>query len=439
MSDKVIQVENLSKKYILGHQHEGSQYKTFRDFITNGARVLSQKLLNPSQEMFDLAREEFWALKDISFEINQGDRVGIIGRNGAGKSTLLKILSRITEPTRGTVRIKGRVASLLEVGTGFHLELTGKENIFLNGAILGMSKAEIQHKFDEIVAFAEVEQFLDTPVKRYSSGMYVRLAFAVAAHLEPEILIVDEVLAVGDTQFQKKCLGKMEDVSAKEGRTVLFVSHSMNAVESLCNRGIVLESGKLYADSGAQEAIGAYLEKTHKLMYETSLAERTDRKGCGKVRAISFKILDTEGNEVNILQSGKDYYFVVGYVNNTRYPLSNVVFSFDFLDEKGNTILLFRTNFTNDNITVEPDAGYVRCKVNNFPLANGSYHFLIFLSHGEHEILDWLEDAATIKVEGGDFFGTGNPGLPTHCKILAKAEWSTLHYPQLLKEVGGLD
>ncbi|KYC39549.1 ABC transporter [Scytonema hofmannii PCC 7110] len=427
MSDKVIRVENLGKKYILSHQQEGTQYKTLRDLIANGARGLSEKLFNPSKkDKFSPSSQEFWALKDVSFEIERGDRVGIIGRNGAGKSTLLKILSRITEPTKGSIRIKGRVASLLEVGTGFHPELTGKENIFLNGAILGMSKAEIQQKFDEIVAFAEIEKFLDTPVKRYSSGMYVRLAFAVAAHLEPEILIVDEVLAVGDAQFQKKCLGKMEDVSAKEGRTVLFVSHSMNAVESLCNRGIVLESGRLYVDTGAQEAIGAYLEKTDKLMYETSLAERTDRRGSGKVKAISFKVLDAEGNEVNILQSGKDYYFEVGYVNNTGSTLSNVVFSFDFLDERGNTILLFRTNFTNNNITVEPDAGYVRCRVNNLPLANGSYHFLIFISHGEQEILDWVEDAAYVKVEGGDFFGTGNPGLSSICKILAKPEWSAL-------------
>ncbi len=242
MSDTIIKVENLGKKYIIGHQQQ-ERYTALRDVIANRAKAL----LNPFQKansQIQNSKEEFWALKDVSFEIKQGDRVGIIGRNGAGKSTLLKVLSRITEPTTGSVRIKGRVASLLEVGTGFHPELTGRENIYLNGAILGMSKAEIKRKFDEIVAFAEVEKFLDMPVKRYSSGMYVRLAFAVAAHLEPEILVVDEVLAVGDAQFQKKCLGKMEDVG-KEGRTVLFVSHNMSAIRSLCTLAIALSNGIL--------------------------------------------------------------------------------------------------------------------------------------------------------------------------------------------------
>lgn len=239
-----IKVEKLGKKYFLRHQKE-ARYTALRDVITNKLKSLGKRVFNSeSHEPItgNASVEEFWALKDVSFEIKQGDRVGIIGRNGAGKSTLLKILSRITEPTTGRVAIKGRVASLLEVGTGFHPELTGRENILLNGAILGMRRAEIVRKFDEIVAFAEVEKFLDTPVKRYSSGMYVRLAFAVAAHLEPEILIIDEVLAVGDVQFQKKCLDKMED-AAKGGRTVLFVSHNMNAIEQLCTSALLLERG----------------------------------------------------------------------------------------------------------------------------------------------------------------------------------------------------
>lgn len=249
----VISVENLSKKYIIGHQKQ-ERYTTLRDVLADGAKRFTDKLRHPfAAPGNDLTHEEFWALKDISFDIQQGDRVGIIGRNGAGKSTLLKILSRITEPTSGKASIKGRVASLLEVGTGFHPELSGRENIFLNGAILGMNKAEIKGKFDEIVAFAEIEKFLDTPVKRYSSGMYVRLAFAVAAHLEPEILIVDEVLAVGDAQFQKKCLGKMEDVG-KEGRTVLFVSHNMVAISRLCSRCIYLDHGEV-VNIGATSAV----------------------------------------------------------------------------------------------------------------------------------------------------------------------------------------
>ena len=237
MSKNIIEVRNLGKKYIINHQ-QNERYTALRDVMVNKVRNFGKNKLDTG------AQEEFWALKNISFDIKPGDKVGIIGRNGAGKSTLLKLLSRITEPTTGSIKINGRVASLLEVGTGFHPELTGRENIFLNGAILGMSKQEIKKKFDEIVEFAEVEKFLDTPVKRYSSGMYVRLAFSVAAHLEPEILIVDEVLAVGDAQFQRKCLGKMRDVS-KEGRTVLFVSHNMGAIQQLCEKGIILHKGTI--------------------------------------------------------------------------------------------------------------------------------------------------------------------------------------------------
>jgi lipopolysaccharide transport system ATP-binding protein len=249
---KIIEVRGLSKSYLINHEGKES-YTALRD-------VIAQKIFSfPNWKSTVKTQEEFWALKDIDFDIEHGDRVGIIGRNGAGKSTLLKILSRITEPTKGSIKIKGRIASLLEVGTGFHPELTGRENIFLNGAILGMSRAEIKKHFDAIVDFAEVERFLDTPVKRYSSGMYVRLAFAVAAHLEPEILIVDEVLAVGDAQFQKKCLGKMEDVSKNEGRTVLFVSHNMGVVSKLCNKGILLNKGKIEIDGGIDQIIQNYV------------------------------------------------------------------------------------------------------------------------------------------------------------------------------------
>jgi lipopolysaccharide transport system ATP-binding protein len=253
MSHPIVQVENLSKRYYLGQSSE--RYQSFRDAITQ--RVKS--LLKPRRRSTKGShRDEFWALKDVSFDIQPGDRVGIVGRNGAGKSTLLKILSQITEPTSGQIRMRGRVASLLEVGTGFHPELTGRENIFLNGAILGMSQAEIRRKFDEIVAFSEVESFLDTPVKRYSSGMYVRLAFAVAAHLEPEILIVDEVLAVGDAQFQNKCLGKMQDV-AHNGRTVLFVSHNMAAVRQLCTSALLMQCGQLVLADSAEQVVNRYL------------------------------------------------------------------------------------------------------------------------------------------------------------------------------------
>ncbi|HEY9606500.1 MAG TPA: ABC transporter ATP-binding protein, partial [Allocoleopsis sp.] len=308
MSDTVIRVENLGKKYSIGHQKQ-ERYTALRDVIVKGAKSLTSQLLKPfGTKMASPTSEEFWALKDVSFEVKQGDRIGIIGRNGAGKSTLLKILSRITEPTQGRIAIKGRVASLLEVGTGFHPELTGRENIFLNGAILGMSKAEIKRKFDEIVAFAEVEKFLDTPVKHYSSGMYVRLAFAVAAHLEPEILVVDEVLAVGDAQFQQKCLGKMEAV-AKEGRTVLFVSHNMAAVEKLCARAIVLHQGKVQYVGSQTEGITQYLMRLSNHLI--SLRDREDRQGSGEVRVIAIEIRDEKGNVLDAVKSGQtiDIYF----------------------------------------------------------------------------------------------------------------------------------
>jgi lipopolysaccharide transport system ATP-binding protein len=307
----VIIVENLGKMYHLSHKGQHQPYVALRDVIADGfkgfgrrfASMLSQSPVPSSQFS---PTEDFWALKDVSFEVNQGDRIGIIGRNGAGKSTLLKILSRITEPTEGRVRIKGRVASLLEVGTGFHPELTGRENIFLNGAILGMTRAEIKKKFDEIVDFAEIEKFLDTPVKRYSSGMYVRLAFAVAANLEPEILLVDEVLAVGDAHFQKKCLGKMEDVSTKEGRTVLFVSHNMATISSLCRRGILLDAGKLIKMGQASDVILEYYSQG------TASPAAFDNLISGKLvgddyaKLLAGSVVSTDGDictEVDITQS----------------------------------------------------------------------------------------------------------------------------------------
>jgi lipopolysaccharide transport system ATP-binding protein len=261
MNDTIIAVENLSKLYLVGHQSsQRGGYSTLRESVTKAARSFTRTAMDTlrgRQIVPGDTVEEFWALKDISFEITRGEVVGVIGRNGAGKSTLLKVLSRITQPTKGSVRLRGRVASLLEVGTGFHPELTGRENIYLNGAILGMTRAEIQRKFDEIVAFAEVESFLDTPVKRYSSGMYVRLAFAVAAYLEPEILVIDEVLAVGDVEFQRKCLGKMSDV-ARSGRTVLFVSHNQYALRALCSHGLVIQNGRASAKESIDAAINRY-------------------------------------------------------------------------------------------------------------------------------------------------------------------------------------
>jgi len=319
MSDTIIRVENLSKKYTIAHQQEG--FSTLRDLLTHKAKAISNKIIKPFGNIkTDLNREDFWALKDVSFEIKRGDRVGIIGRNGAGKSTLLKILSRITEPTCGRISIKGRVASLLEVGTGFHPELTGRENIYLNGAILGMSKVEIKKKFDEIVAFAEVEKFLDTPVKRYSSGMYVRLAFAVAAHLEPEILIVDEVLAVGDAAFQKKCLGKMEDVG-KEGRTVLFVSHNMATITQLCQKAIYLRHGQI-ADLGNINAVVAnYLTANVASNGKKNLIEyKCNTTITKKVFFTEVAIYNLDGDLASEIDVRQSFYLNLKYEIKTSIP-----------------------------------------------------------------------------------------------------------------------
>ena len=291
MTSSIISVENLGKKFVIDHQNQ-ERYTTLRDVIAKSAKRIISFPKNLRSEKHRNTQEDFWALKDLNFEVKPGDRVGIIGRNGAGKSTLLKVLSRITEPSTGRAQINGRVASLLEVGTGFHPELTGRENIFLNGAILGMGRTEIRKKFDEIVDFAEVEQFLDTPVKRYSSGMYVRLAFAVAAHLEPEILVVDEVLAVGDIQFQKKCLGKMKDVSRNHDRTVLFVSHNLASLQSLCNVGILLQKGRLIEKNGIDETISKYLSqlKSNKFLLEGI----NDKLAGEKVRLVDLKFKNDE-------------------------------------------------------------------------------------------------------------------------------------------------
>jgi lipopolysaccharide transport system ATP-binding protein len=340
MSKPIIQVEGLSKKFIIAHEGR-ERYTALRDVMVNKGKGLLQKV-----ERQPATKEEFWALKDVSFTINQGDRVGIIGRNGAGKSTLLKVLSRISEPTAGRISINGRVASLLEVGTGFHPELTGRENIFLNGAILGMSRAEIRSKFDEIVAFAEVEKFLDTPVKRYSSGMYVRLAFAVAAHLEPEILIVDEVLAVGDAQFQKKCLGKMEDVSLNEGRTVLFVSHNMAAIKTLCKTGIVLKSGKIVAQGEAGEMISSFMLKI--AADEDNFTPISD----ASVDVLDFYLSSESGENSKVFRTSENVY--VNIQLNVHDTISSLRVGFDLINSKGDVV--FRA-FDDDEDYIRRNAG----------------------------------------------------------------------------------
>ncbi|HYM60956.1 MAG TPA: ABC transporter ATP-binding protein [Thermoanaerobaculia bacterium] len=323
MAQPVIEVEHLSKRYVLGTREFG--YKTLRDALTGVFRK------TPASD-----EDELWALRDVSFQLHEGEALGIIGRNGSGKSTLLKILSRITHPTTGRARLRGRVASLLEVGTGFHPELTGRENVYLNGAILGMSQHEIRRNFDQIVAFAEIEQFLDTPVKRYSSGMYVRLAFAVAAHLTPEILIVDEVLAVGDTEFQRRCLGRMHEV-ATSGRTVLYVSHNLWSVEQLCNRAILLSSGRLVRFGKPSEIIAEYSDRRGASSWDVSAIE--DRSGTGSARITHLELLATDAHQtLSSVEFLKPFRVRIHF--EARRPIARPDFGLAVLNERGERILV---------------------------------------------------------------------------------------------------
>lgn len=408
MSDAVIRVENLGKKYIIGHQKQ-ERYLSLRDAIANGAVLLGRKLLKPSSKRFvEPTVEEFWAIEDVSFEIQQGDRVGIIGRNGAGKSTLLKILSRITEPTTGRISIKGRVASLLEVGTGFHPELTGRENIYLNGAILGMSKAEITRKFDEIVAFAEIEKFLDTPVKRYSSGMYVRLAFAVAAHLEPEILIVDEVLAVGDTQFQEKCLGKMEDV-AREGRTVLFVSHNMGAIRALCQNGILLEGGRIKVNESIDNAICHYRRKQVAVGSSYIASQKLDKPHFEKVEIYQI------GNPSNIFAINQK---IMIKFDIETYGKSELVVGIIIRNPQEIWVHHSSDEFSCEAIHT---ASQRECELPPYALGPGKYFVDVFLGKRNYELFDGVTDTLGFEVEfvgqmserttANDWKGMCGPGL----------------------------
>jgi len=356
------------------------------------------------------SKEEFWALKDVSFDIEQGDRVGIIGRNGAGKSTLLKILSRITEPTTGSIKIKGRVASLLEVGTGFHPELTGRENIYLNGAILGMSRAEIKKHFDAIVDFAETEKFLDTPVKRYSSGMYVRLAFAVAAHLEPEILVIDEVLAVGDAQFQKKCLGKMEDVSRNEGRTVLFVSHNIGAIKTLCNKGIVLNSGKVEFQGLVQESIISYTKKIVEQSHEY-----IHIKGSGEI--IVNKLKFNSGNKLSIFEFLK-ISISISIINN----VDEIEFFIILHNHEGEPLMIYFQTDCEKLFKIPYD---VKELIVNFETINNLLPGIYYLSAGifdkNKNFIDWVEMAEEFEVLS--YFDSGKPFDNRIGKVTSIAKW----------------
>lgn len=397
MAEPVIQVENLSKKYVIAHQASGS-YSTLRDSIVDGARSLGRRLA-PGQKHDRPTREEFWALKDVSFDVKRGDRLGIIGRNGAGKSTLLKILSRITEPTKGEITIHGRVASLLEVGTGFHPELTGRENIFLNGAILGMSRTEIRKKFDEIVSFAEVEKFLDTPVKRYSSGMYVRLAFAVAAHLEPEILIVDEVLAVGDVQFQKKCLGKMQNVAESEGRTILFVSHNMDALQRLCSHSLLFERGKLVDAGATTRLVAQYMSfnierATPNEWIDVSQESRT---GTGEAKFVAAKYRSSsETVGFQPYSTGAIDFFLNIYSNQARTINSLAVVLFD---QRGNKLVNADTIALGETISLQEGTNMVGLRIDQLYLNPDIYVLGLWLASRETDtVFDYIQSAFEITV-----------------------------------------
>ncbi len=370
MSEIVIRAEGLGKKYFIGHKAARERYTAMRDVMARTAKRLVRTAVDAvrGRELIVGDQiEEFWALKDVSLEVKQGDVVGIVGRNGAGKSTLLKIFSRITEPSEGRLSLKGRVASLLEVGTGLHPELTGRENIYLNGAILGMTRAEITRKFDEIVNFAEVEKFLDTPVKRYSSGMYVRLAFAVAAHLEPEILVVDEVLAVGDAEFQKKCLGKMQDV-AGQGRTVLFVSHNISAVKQLCSRGLLLAHGKVVADGSAHETLIHYLSDA-KSGNSIDLTDWTDRRSTGEARITKFEFWSDCGDTAIFVNSTVNFKIHARF----RDPLHNPTFGIIIHDALGEPLLDVRSIHSGLRLNRVFDEVVVEVSIPNLGLYPGRY------------------------------------------------------------------
>lgn len=410
MKESIIIAEDISKVFQLSHERS-QRYTALRDVVSNRIRNLFKS--DTTSGTF----EEFWALKDLSFNINEGDRVGIIGRNGAGKSTLLKLLSRISEPSSGKITIKGRVASLLEVGTGFHPELTGRENIYLNGAILGMSRKEIKSKFDEIVDFAEIEKFLDTPVKRYSSGMYVRLAFAVAAHLEPEILIVDEVLAVGDIQFQNKCLGKMDDVSKKDGRTVIFVSHNMSAIRALCNRGILLKRGQIAIDGEIDAVIDDYMQENQSAKSNVySVEKKSINPFFEKIELLTPIIQYNEDVRLNIsIRSGISTQFGI---------------ELELHDERGQKISYSSTAPMQGELEkiTENESKHFELLINKLQLASGDYFIYLWLIKPWAEEYDYISTPFKFTVNFSDPFNSGfdfkqsyNRGSSHHTlKLLSK-------------------
>jgi lipopolysaccharide transport system ATP-binding protein len=406
MSQPAISVERLSKLYRVGSPQ--ARTDTFRDLIADIARRPFRR-----GHAGDKATQDFWALRDVSFEVKRGEAIGIIGRNGAGKSTLLKILSRITAPTSGRAVIRGRVASLLEVGTGFHPELTGRENVYMNGSILGMTKAEVDRKFDQIVEFADVGQFLDTPLKRYSSGMGVRLAFAVAAHLEPDILIVDEVLAVGDAQFQRKCLGQMERVSQR-GRTVLFVSHNLAAIRSLCTSAVLLDRGNVVSHGPVNDVAAKYLAQTAGSI-NVPLRDRNDRLGNGKLRFTDVRLRAASGAVTDEILSGDPVTIEADYVVSEGIDHARLFMAMSLWDEHRNPAALFASDEMGATFGPMANTGTLRLEVPHLLLRGGSYSLKLMASHispSADHFYDVVEDTITLLVMPGDYWGSGYTNRP---------------------------
>lgn len=417
MSQTVIKVENLYKEYKLGVINHGTLTHDLQSWWARMRGKEDPNSLISVHHNADAETDSFLALKDISFEVKQGERIGIIGKNGAGKSTILKILSKVTAPTKGNIKIKGRIASLLEVGTGFHPELTGRENIYLNGAILGMRKKEIDRKLDEIVDFSGVEKHIDTPVKRYSSGMNVRLGFAVAAHLEPEILIVDEVLAVGDAEFQKKAIGKMESVSKGEGRTILFVSHNMDAIIKLCNRSILLGAGKIMLDDNTDKVVLSYLNNDDNNCVR-SLRDRRDRTGDGRLRFVKTWVEDENGNINSMVMPGKNMKIVAVYEIYGECLISNLSIAFGVYTILG-VKLTDLCNTISGQYFKGPygKSGRVECLIPSVPFNTGAYTYNI-IARASVGIEDWIIGAGGFSVQSCDFFGSGYSVDPDHGVIL---------------------
>ena len=407
-NEVAISIRGVGKKYTIRHDHTAP---------TTLGEAIVRRMRHPFAR---LEREEFWALRDVTFDVGRGEALALMGINGAGKSTLLKILSRITEMSEGQVDLYGRVGSLLEVGTGFNQELTGRENVFLNGAILGMTRDEIRRQFDAIVAFAGVERFLDTPVKHYSSGMYVRLAFAVAAHLRSEILIVDEVLAVGDVEFQRKCLGKMRD-AASDGRTVLLVSHNMGAVSNLCARAVVLRAGRLVFDGDVSHAIAEYSAR-HEAALVGDLRDRHDRAGKGEIRATSIAFRNESGALTRAVRPYEPFDILLSY--EAKCPLKGVDVSVNIETPDGSRLVTLYSAFKNESFNVEAGTGTFVCRVAGLPLRPDTYTIDVFLG-GSHAFYDHVDSAVSFDVAPHDVYGTGRLPQWNEGPLLASYRWQT--------------